>query len=244
MTGSCMNVSAENIDWRGTIAFAPMLALFVGNGGKTIEHQTVAHKIILGTAPVNVGGVPCADGVDPVVLSGGTSHQFDASGCKVVMAYLDARFFTFEDTTKLAEKWRGVDPESVSIDCLQEDTDRVAPRFLEARMLKAMIALQQCRSIREAANSLGLSEGRFTHMISERLGAPPQQWRRWLRLRKAVDLVADGENITAAAHDAGFSDAAHFSRTCVNALGIRPSILKNGRTRFIRSVEACEVASI
>ena len=239
-----MNVSAEDIDWRGTIAFAPMLTLFVGNGGKTIEHQTVAHKVILGTTQVTVGGAPYFAAGEPIVLPAGAGHQLYASSQKIVMAYLDARHFSFFDATKLADKWRAVDPGFVSIDYLQEDIERVATRSLETRMLKAMIALEQCESIRQAANTLGLSEGRFTHMISERLGAPPQQWRRWLRLRRAIDLVADGQNVTTAAHNTGFSDTAHFSRTCVNALGIRPSILKNGRLRFIRSVESCEFTAI
>ncbi len=236
-----MNVSAENSDWQGTVAFAPMLALFVGNGGGTPRHQTVAHKIILGAKQLLVGSTHNVLG-EPVVVPAGIEHQFDARGRKVVVAYLDARHYTFKDADDLAYRWRAVDPQVVSIDCLQEDAETMNPRAIDARILKAMIALEEYPTIRMAAASLGMSDSRFTHIITEQLGAPPQRWRRWLRLRRAIDLLADGQNITASAHEAGFSDSAHFSRTCVEALGVRPSVLKSVETKFVRSSEACDLA--
>jgi AraC-like DNA-binding protein len=44
-----------------------------------------------------------------------------------------------------------------------------------------------------------------------------------LRLTQALQYVAKGVRLTEAAHAAGFSDSAHFSRTFRTLLGIDPS---------------------
>jgi AraC-like DNA-binding protein len=69
----------------------------------------------------------------------------------------------------------------------------------------------------------GLSESRFSHWFRERTGMPARGYRKWLRLACAVECVLAGKNLTAAAHEAGFSDQPHFTRAFVEAFGIAPS---------------------
>nr|WP_298898839.1 helix-turn-helix domain-containing protein [uncultured Altererythrobacter sp.] len=236
-----MNVSAEIDDWSGEIAFAPMSALYFGIGGATPLHSTAAHKVIAGAREVTREDAGRNDSRSLAIPSA-TPHAFDGRSRKIAVAYLDARYFSWEDARALEAKWARLDPASATIDCLQEDISRLRPRALGNRLSRAMTALETLPSVRQSARSLGLSESRFTHLVSDELNAPPRQWRRWLRLRRAVDLIALGKNVTEAGHEAGFADSAHFSRACYGELGIRPSVLRSGRLQFQRSVESCNLA--
>jgi AraC-like DNA-binding protein len=52
---------------------------------------------------------------------------------------------------------------------------------------------------------------------------PYIQWRRFLRV---WELVMRGASLSSAAHDAGFADAAHLSRTSKSLFGLAPSSLQ------------------
>ncbi|MGO4461137.1 helix-turn-helix domain-containing protein [Streptomyces sp. M-16] len=75
----------------------------------------------------------------------------------------------------------------------------------------------------EAAAVAGLSESRLSHLFQAELGLPFRPYVRWLRLMGAAELVSRGRTLTEAAHGAGFSDSAHFSRVCRRMFGIAPS---------------------
>jgi AraC-like DNA-binding protein len=47
----------------------------------------------------------------------------------------------------------------------------------------------------------------------------------WLRLRIAITRVQAGDDLTVAAHAAGFADSAHLTRTCRDMFGLPPSLL-------------------
>jgi AraC-like DNA-binding protein len=66
-----------------------------------------------------------------------------------------------------------------------------------------------------------LSTGRLRHLFAAATGMPFQRYILWRRLRVAFDGLVGGSNITDAAHDAGFADAAHFARTIKSMFGIR-----------------------
>lgn len=71
-----------------------------------------------------------------------------------------------------------------------------------------------------AASVACLSESRFSHLFVEETGLPFRTYVLWRRLMKAVECVAAGDSLTAAAHQAGFSDSAHFSRTFHRMFGV------------------------
>lgn len=71
-----------------------------------------------------------------------------------------------------------------------------------------------------AASVACLSESRFSHLFVEETGLPFRTYVLWRRLMRAVELRAAGESLTEAAHQAGFSDSAHFSRTFLRMFGI------------------------
>ena len=80
-------------------------------------------------------------------------------------------------------------------------------------------------SVKEIAANVKLSESRFSHLFSEQLHVPVRRYLLWLRLRDAIHLLANGGSLTDTAHEAGFADSAHLTRTFRQMLGIAPSSL-------------------
>jgi len=234
-----MNRAATSQGWEGTLTLAPMVAIFSGTGGDTPEHRHLAHKIVVGASAVG----PCAQlrgGDEPIAVPAGAPHQVMGAQRQVTLVYLDARRFRWSDAARLAGRWRGLPP-ACDVDALLDDVDAVSSWAADARALAAVEAMAQGNTLVDVGRSLRLSESRVTHLVTEQLGAPPRAWRTWLRLRNAVDLLAEGDNITSVAHAAGFADSAHFSRTCSASLGIAPSALRRLRIDRLR-LGRCDLA--
>jgi AraC family transcriptional regulator len=101
------------------------------------------------------------------------------------------------------------------------------PRVLRAiRMLSDRVG--DPPTLGEAAAAVGLSPGRFRHLFVAETGLPYRGYALWLRLGRAVDVFAAGGSLTDAAHDAGFADSAHLSRTFRRMFGLAPSSLHIG----------------
>lgn len=80
-------------------------------------------------------------------------------------------------------------------------------------------------SVGKIAANVSLSESRFSHLFTEQVGVSVRRYQLWLRLRDAIHLLANGGSLTETAHEAGFSDSAHLTRTFRQMLGIAPSAL-------------------
>ncbi len=72
----------------------------------------------------------------------------------------------------------------------------------------------------------GLSASRLRHLFVEQTGLPFKTFLLWLRLTRAVEGYAAGASLTEAAHEAGFSDSAHLSRTFRRMFGVAPANLR------------------
>ena len=82
------------------------------------------------------------------------------------------------------------------------------------------------RSLAERAH---LSPSRFQVLFREATGLPVRNYLLWRRLLEAAARLQAGEPVTAAAHAAGFADAAHLSRSFRRIIGAAPSSLLPGR---------------
>jgi hypothetical protein len=74
---------------------------------------------------------------------------------------------------------------------------------------------------------LAISAGHLQELFVRDIGAPIRRVRLWHRLMRALPLFMTTD-ATTAAHAAGFSDLAHFSRTCRRMLGYSPTTLRDG----------------
>jgi AraC-like DNA-binding protein len=78
----------------------------------------------------------------------------------------------------------------------------------------------------EAAATACLSESRFSHLFAAEIGLPFRTYLLWRRLTLAVERIASGTSLTAAAYEAGFADSAHFSRTFHRMFGVPAASLQ------------------
>jgi AraC family transcriptional regulator len=99
-------------------------------------------------------------------------------------------------------------------------------------------------SLGQAAEGIYLSESRLRHLFVEQTGIPFKTYLLWLRLISALDHYARGNSLTQAAHAAGFSDSAHFSRTFRRTFGLPATTLTRiqplrSSARAMRGVDGC-----
>lgn len=121
--------------------------------------------------------------------------------------------------------------------------DVLAPVGFDYRITQAISAIEALVS-HSAAETSGaalaanvfLSESRFTHLFRQQTGLPLTRYLLWTRLLAGVEAVARGDNMTAAAHTAGFADLAHMSRTFRQTFGVVPSELRKMTIAFKRDM--------
>lgn len=98
------------------------------------------------------------------------------------------------------------------------------------RALRYMREAEIPPSLAELAEASGLSSGRLLHVFTDGVGIPPRRYLLWLKVQRASRAMAGGATITDVAHAAGFSDAAHLSRTFRTMFGTTPSeLLQNSQ---------------
>jgi AraC-like DNA-binding protein len=109
-------------------------------------------------------------------------------------------------------------------------------RVVHPRVRKLLKLLQtasapknQRNSLEELARDVGLSQGRLMHVFTASVGIPLRPYLAWLKLQRAAGAVVAGAPLAEAAHAAGFSDAAHMTRTFRRMFGVAPSALAPGR---------------
>jgi AraC family transcriptional regulator len=87
-------------------------------------------------------------------------------------------------------------------------------------------------SLAELARAASASESWLTHHFRAAIGVPIRRYVLWRRLRMAIEIALAGSTLTDAAHQAGFADAAHLSRTFRENFGVSPSFLFSARDRL------------
>lgn len=78
----------------------------------------------------------------------------------------------------------------------------------------------------EVASEACLSPSRFRHLFVEHTGMALRPYILWRRFMKAWELIAQGASLSTAAHQAGFADAAHLTRTSRRMFGFPPSAMQ------------------
>jgi AraC-like DNA-binding protein len=191
---------------------------------------------------------------DAVLVRADAWHEVDARGTHVLIAFVDAES---ELSTALAERstteigpiplatvaeWRRELGDSASLTAARVEPwvtgtllrDRRPPpidhrvkRVL--RDLPGRLAEAEDISLEVLAAGVGLSASRFLHLFTASVGVPLRPYVLWLRLQCGAGELARGKSVAHAAHAAGFSDAAHFTRTFRRMIGATPrQVLQRG----------------
>jgi AraC-like DNA-binding protein len=91
---------------------------------------------------------------------------------------------------------------------------------------QATARLDGSLEIAAAAAGVHLSPSRLRHLFVEQTGLAFKTYQLWLRLVRAIEVYAAGASLTEAAHEAGFADSAHFSRTFKRTFGLPATTLE------------------
>ena len=108
--------------------------------------------------------------------------------------------------------------------------DRQEPKLHPAvrrvlRVIREQVGTRDDFPLEEMARLGGLSPSRFMHVFTESVGVPLRPYILWRRLQMACGEMMRGASIADAAQRAGFSDAAHLSRTLRRMMGMTPGEL-------------------
>ena len=124
-------------------------------------------------------------------------------------------------------------PHEVMLDIAREAVEALAgeaaPTLPDGRVLRIIehAAANPELALDEAAAGAGvhLSPSRLRHLFVEQTGLAFKTDMQWQRLIRALRSYADGHSLTEAAHHAGFSDSAHFSRVFRRYFGLPATTL-------------------
>ena len=104
-----------------------------------------------------------------------------------------------------------------------------SPEAIDPRVAQVLDLMKRefpaAPSVAKLAAAVGLSPGRLIHLWKAEVGIPLRRYVLWLRLRHVISRITLGDSLTDAAHDAGFADSAHLSRTFSSMFGLPMSRL-------------------
>ncbi|MCA9666261.1 MAG: helix-turn-helix transcriptional regulator [Myxococcales bacterium] len=215
-------------DAQTVLVVAPRLVLSCARtaGVPLFERQAPVHCVLVGRARVEHDGR--VRHARAIALPANTRHRVVGHDEPfAVAAYLDPRRYRFEDVAQLAAAWRDFVPGEGDLRALFDEALALPQPAIDPRVLRALDAMQHERlDVGAAAARVGLSRSRLAHLMTDAIGAPPRLWRLWLKLGAALGhALTTGASLTESAHVAGFSDSAHFTRTCRRLTGVRPAMM-------------------
>ena len=181
-------------------------------------------------------------------------HEVNARGTDVLIAFVDAESElgaalvtrTASDVAPISPatltKWRMQlgEPDSLTAARVEPWVTGTLlcerqPPSLDHRVKRVLrdlpnrLAEAKAVSLDVVAASVGLSASRFLHLFTTSVGVPLRPYVLWLRLQCGASELARGKSVADAAYTAGFSDAAHFTRTFRRMIGATPrQILQRG----------------
>jgi AraC-like DNA-binding protein len=238
--------------WQGQARLGIGWALFTGCAGDNASHRHHAVQIALsrtGSLRVWVAGQDWL-GAAGVIIGTDVQHRLAESDKPVTLLYLDgesghgrairdslrggARLLSRNAVTRLLaaiDQGRSPEPAAAAVLSVLTGDRRLQARPAADAVIAASLAalprpLPPRLTLESLARPCQLSPSRYAHRFAAHTGMALRPYLRWLRLLTAVERIAQGASLTDAAHQAGFSDSAHFSRTFRRHFGIAPRVLR------------------
>lgn len=232
--------------WIGNAAVRPGMGVFRGSAGDNRAHRHWAHQLSIGLDQPVVMVVAARQISAPALfVPANTAHRVLPGN--LLSLYIDPTTDEAQAVLSMLPRGNqivGVPPELASFarrafaygalssdsfyafrESLHLRNQPVGGQRLEKvlRLLHDLPQNDEAISRKLLASASGLSESRFSHWFREQTGMPVRSYKKWLRLVRGIEQVLAGARLTEAAHIAGFSDQAHFTRTFVEMFGINPS---------------------
>jgi AraC-like DNA-binding protein len=179
----------------------------------------VSHELDVGGNPISVLYLdPQMNGVG--VLSRLVSGSVESEGC------LLGSCTDYADVRRLRDVYEHPEGKQLLGEVLNEVIGigarkaclRIDPRVSRAIGLLSAPA-ERMGSVRGVAEAVGLSPSRFQYLFTRDVGVPFRRYRAWQRMRAAIGSIVEGHTFSRAAHDAGFSDQAHFAHDFKRTFG-------------------------
>lgn len=241
--------------WRGRVFLEPGRLLYAGPIGPTESHAHHAFQLVVSRSQpvVLAGGAPFEPvSTTTAVIPPDVEHSIHGVAAAVLLLYVDPegargralRAAVPQDAQPLAwelsgrplrcftegalpASWTdGVTLSDAIVSALVGPKPRLTARHAAvSRVIELLRDGADTQNLRTLAGSVGLSPGRLSHLVSEQVGLPLRRYVLWVRLARAATELRNGRNLTEAAHEAGFADGAHLSRTFKSMFGIAPSAL-------------------
>lgn len=237
------------MSWRGRVLLWDEYGLFVGKAGVASIHASPAIKICISLD--ESFGLRTSDDENwtnhrASVIHAGQPHAIDGRGVSMAMLLIapegtlgqlfsgegidDIPLHTLNNILPLLQRFDDSGTANQLYDeVVRTIAENYQPTVTDPRVAQSIEWIRQGREqgiiVGELAAGVDLSEGRFSHLFTEHVRIPVRRYLLWLRLREALHLLADGGSLTETAHQAGFADSAHLTRTFRTALGIAPSDL-------------------
>lgn len=241
-----MTSQASAGTWSGAARMGMGWGLFTGRAGDNRPHAHHAVQIVLSETPQRIWtaaqGWQSAQGA---VIGADVLHRLEESSQPVTLVYLepdsaegrrvaghasvDGLLSTGLILPALEAARASQNPISGVVDCLfpsaQPRLQLQGDALIEGLIAALPQTLPDQFGIAAMAAQTGLSASRVQHRFTAHTGIAVRPYLRWRRLLTAIDGVTRGLPLTDAAMAAGFSDAAHFTRTFRRHFGIAPSAL-------------------
>jgi len=242
--------TAARPSWGGRLLLTPGLVLYLGVGGTADRHAHHAVQFVWvsgGTADVMLADRRVQVGA--TLVPARVDHAFEAHGRPLALLLVDGHGARGSELDRRARELAGEDLSArlshlpfpsveLSLDEAEawcrnvllalgvESTGTQAPSRPTRRAIAYIEqALDGVPRIGDAAAYASTSASRLSHRFSEEIGLPFRRFVLWTRMKRAVEVARSGGDLTEAALAAGFSDAAHLSRTFRAMFGLSPSLL-------------------
>ncbi len=190
---------------------------------------------------------------EAVAINADQPHELQCQGTLVVLfisadsdiqtriaadLFVDAGITAFSQDVKMLGQML---PASPAIDCIQgaaiksvllglPANDSTAAASIDERVEQVMAYIQKYLDRKLPAELLAeevaLSADHLMTLFRKHVGLSIRQYVLWARIRRATEAVVGGMLLTEAAHEAGFSDSAHFTHSFRSTFGLPPNLLK------------------
>lgn len=229
-------------DWKLDIAFSNSVAIFRGQVGPNKPHGHWASQLTIaveGELEFEAGNSGRRS-AKAVFLSSKVRHQlFSGFVCSIYFdPLMESRLSTLGEGSatgwvalteaQLPEPLRHLSASTDLRALLDSDLLAVTDRGSVSDQRFGRIADEIAQQLRDGrdldrqalARRVNLSPSRFSHWFVEQSGIPLRSYKKWLKLRMAMDALLAGKPPTQAAVQAGFSDLAHMSRAFSESFGL------------------------